>query len=488
MKNKINIFLILLLTLGYSCNDSLEEVNIDPNTFPSAGDAQVLSAAIGYMGYIVETDLNYSESFVWSQYYTWGIGVSIGNSERYQSTPSDGNGYWQRAYANSLTDLNYITKNSNSAAYRGIANVLKAYLFQGLVDHFGDIPFTEAISGAIEDGSILAPNYDSAETVIYPGLVTMLDEALSDLQVADGSIVGTDDFIYEGDIAKWTKFANSLKLRILMRTSEVAGQGAAIQTLIQNGSFIETVADMPFIPFSGISGDQNPMFARAEFGVGMFYFASNATLNLLDGLDDPRAEVFYTKATTGTFAGSLHGIDQGTIDSEPFTAPASNYSKASTYAYGATKPVILMSPWEVWFLRAEADARYNTSDDVTTAFNTAITLNFDYMALSDAATYIGTLNFAGATTLDAKLDMIGIQKWISLNGTQEDEGWIETRRFDRPASRIFTGTGGIFQSPPDSVLASGTFPSTWLYPESERSLNPNVLPQRTNTDRIFWDN
>ena len=487
MKNKINIFLILLLTLGTSCNDSLEEVNIDPNTFPSAGDAQVLSAAIGYLGYIVETDLNYGESFIWSQYNTWGIGVSIGNGERYVSAGGDFNGYWQRAYANSLTDLNYITKNSNSAAYRGIANVLKAYLFQGLVDHFGDIPFTEAISGAIEDGSILTPNSDSAETVIYPGLITILDNALSDLALAESDLVGEDDFIFEGNITQWTKFANSLKLRILMRTSEVSPQASAVQTLISNGTFIESVADMPFIPYSGASGDQNPMFARAEFGVGNFYFASNASLNLLESLNDPRDEVFYTKATTGTFAGSLHGIDQGTIDDEPFTAPDSDYSlAASEYAYGETKPVILMSPWEVWFLRAEADARYNTSDNAETAFSTAIDLNFSYMEVADAASYISTLDFAGATTLDAQLDLIGIQKWISLNGTQEDEGWIESRRFDRPASRIFTD--GIFQTPPLSVLPSGTFPSSWLYPESERSLNPNALPQRDITDAIFWDN
>lgn len=46
MKNKLNIFLVLLLTLSYSCNDSLEEVNVDPNTFPSAGDEQILSSAI----------------------------------------------------------------------------------------------------------------------------------------------------------------------------------------------------------------------------------------------------------------------------------------------------------------------------------------------------------------------------------------------------------------------------------------------------------
>jgi len=486
MKNKINIFLILLLTLNFSCSDSLEEVNVDPNTFPSAGDPQVLSAAIGFMGYIVESDLNFSESFLWSQYYTWGIGVSIGNEERYVSAGGDFNGYWQRAYANALVDLNSITKNSSSAAYKGIANVLKAHLFQGLVDHFGDIPYTEALSGAIEDGSILTPNADSAETVIYPGLVTLLDEALVDLNRAESGLVGTDDFIYKGDISKWIKFANSLKLRILMRTSESSPQGAAIQALVSNGTFIETVDDMPFIPFSGKTGDQNPMFARAENGVGMFYFASNASLNLLDSLDDPRDEVFYTKATTGTSAGSLRGIDQGTIDNEPFTAPDSNYSLASEYAYSATKPAILMSPWEVWFLRAEADARYGTNDDAETAFTTAIQLNFGYMELDGADDYIDTLDYDMATNLDDQIDLIAIQKWISLNGTQEDEGWIETRRFDRPASRLFTN--GIFQSPPDSVLPAGTYPSTWLYPETERSLNPNALPQRQITDAIFWDN
>ena len=88
--------------------------------------------------------------------------------------------------------------------------------------------------------------------------------------------------------------------------------------------------------------------------------------------------------------------------------------------------------------------------------------------------------------MDEKLNIIGIQKWISLNGTQEDEGWIETRRFDRPGNRIFTE--GIFQTPPLSILPAGTFPASWLYPASERSLNPNTPAQRSITDRLFWDN
>lgn len=343
MKNTIKITLICLLTSFYfSCEDSLDELNVDPNNFPSAGDAQVLSSSLGFLGYVVESDLNYSDSFLWSQYYTWGLGVAIGNPERYVQAATDHNGYWQRTYANSLADLDFIDKNSSSPAYRGISKVLKAYIYQGLVDHFGDIPFTEALSGAIEDGSILSPNYDSAETTVYPALIEMLDDALGEFELSEGD-VGEDDFVYQGDISSWVKFANSLKLRLLMRTSEVNAQASAVQTLINTGTFIETIDDMPAIPYSGASGDQNPMFARAEFGVGMFYFASNATLNLMQDLNDPRDEVLYTLATTGTSSGNLNGIDQGTVDDEPFTAPDTDYSLASSYAYGATNSVILMS-------------------------------------------------------------------------------------------------------------------------------------------------
>lgn len=482
MKNKFKIILILLITLSTSC--SLDDVNVDPNTFPTAGDAQVLSSSIGFLGYVVETDLNFGDSYMWSQYYTWGIGVAIGNPERFVQAGTDNDGYWQRAYANCLADLDYIDDNSSSAAYRGISKVLKAYIFQGLVDHFGDIPFTEALNGAIENGSILNPHYDS-DNEIYPALATMLDDAIKELELSEGD-VAEDDFIYGGNIDKWIKFAYSLKLRILMRTSEVSPQSAAIKTLVAEGSFIETVDDMPFIPFTGASGDQNPMYARAEFGVGNFYFASNATLNVLQDLNDPRRFEFYTLATTGDSKGNLKGIDQGTIDNETFTNPASHYSMASDYAYGDKNSVILMSPWEVWFLRAEAAARYGTADDETTAFETAISTNFSYMGVDGSADYISTLGYSSSDPLDDKIDMIAVQKWISLNGTQEDEGWIEARRFDRPASRLFTN--GIWQTPPLSVLAAGVFPSAYLYPASERSFNPNAPLQRSLTDKIFWDN
>lgn len=484
MKNRLKaLVIVVMLFFSTSCDQALDEINVDPDTFPTAGDAQVLTSALGYLGYMVDVDLN-MYSFLWAQYYTWGIGVSIGNQERFVAQPDDFNNYWQRAYANCLIDLKALTK-SNSAAYRGVGKVLQAYIYQGLVDHFGNVPYSEAISGEIAEGSVLAPKYDDAAT-IYTSLVGLVDEALADLALAEAGDIGADDLMYNGTISSWTKFAYSLKLRILMRTSEVNPQSAAINDLISNGIFIESPGDLADIPFAGVSGSQNPMWARMTWGVGDFYFASNATLNLLEDLNDPRDTAFYSRATTGTFAGQLHGIDQGTIDNEIFTNPATHYSKSTPVAVAVANPVILMSPWEVWFLRAEAAARYGTDDDETVAFENAIKANFVFLGVKGVTDYIDDLNYSAAATLDERIDMIAIQKYISLNGTQEDEGWIETRRFDRENSRLFTD--GIFQDPPLSVLDDGVYPASWLYPASERSLNRNAPAQRVITERLFWDN
>lgn len=472
---------LLVLSLA-ACSEKLEDINIDPNNSATANEAVILPTVLTNVGYVVDADLN-ATSFLWAQYYTWGIGVSLGNAERFVAEPDDYDGYWQDAYADALIDLKFLAK-SSSPAYRGVGKALQAYMFQGLTDHFGDIPFSESLSGEISEGSILAPRYDNAAAV-YTSLGDLIDEAIADLSVATSNDIGSEDFVYGGDISKWLKFANSLKLRILMRTSEIKPNDAAIKALIANGTFIESASDIAAVPFQDKAGAYNPMYALFERGVGDFYFASNATLNKLNELLDPRGTAFYSVATSGPFNGQLRGIEQGAVDRDvPFTDPSANYSGSSSQAYGAGNEVILMSNWEVWFLRAEAAARYATADNDATAFANAISSNFDYLGVSGASAYAASLNYGG--NLDQKLNTIGVQKWISMNGTQEDEGWIETRRFDRPGNRIFTE--GIFQNPPNSVLPAGTFPASWLYPASERSLNSNAPAQRVITDRIYWDN
>ena len=480
IKFSIKAFLVILVIAISGCETPFDEVNVDPNNSPTAQNSQVLSSALGQLGYLVDANLNAS-SFLWGQYYTWGIGVSIGNQERYVSEPDDFDATWGRAYSEILIDLKFLRK-GNSRAYKGVGDLLTAYVYQGLVDHFGNIPFSEAISGELEDGGIQTPKYDDAATV-YGELIKLVDEGLAELSTAPDEI-GADDYVYNGDLGKWIKFGNSLKLRLLMRLSEVSPKGDAVKALIAGNNFIADASDIAAVPFTGISGGQNPMYASFEWGVGDFYFASNATVNVLNDLNDPRLSAFYSPATTGTFKDQIRGINQGTIDDEPFTAPASDYSGSSAAAYAPGNSVILISDWEVWFLRAEAAARYGTADNDETAFSNAVSSNFSHLGVAGASAYISSLNYGGS--LDNKLDKIAVQKWISMNGLQEDEGWIETRRFDRPSSRLFTN--GIFQYPPLSVLPNKAYPASWLYPSTERSLNPNAPAQRAITDKIFWDN
>lgn len=474
-------YFILILTFGMfmSCSDELSDLNVDPNKSPSANPEEVLSSAQGYLGYVIDGQYNV-RSALWAQYWTWGPGVAIGNIERYVSDGTDYDNGWARMYSGALTDLTFV-ENSNAKVHAGIAKILKAYSFQLLVDHFGSVPFSEALSGATTGN--FAPKYDDGQTV-YNALIPMIDEGL--VLLASDDEVGAEDFVYNGSVAQWTKFANSLKLKILMRQVNVKDVSADVKALIADGNFIESLSDMAEVPFAGISGSENPMYASFERSLGLFYVASSSAMTPLVESSDPRLASFYNKAAA---SGNYVSIAQGSIDNEPFTNSKANYSVAGSVAYAAANGVVLMTPWEIWFLRAEAAARFGTADDAGTAFENAVAANFDFLGLADGAAFAGALNFDGLGTLKDKLTAIGTQKWISMNGTQEDESWIESRRFNTQDNPMFHDPAtGIFKKPTLSVLGAGVHPSIWLFPQSEMSLNQSAPAQRSLTDKVFWDN
>lgn len=470
---KILIYIILVASFGFlsSCEDNLSDLNINPDRSPTANPQEVLTAALGYTSWIVDGQFNRS-SFMWAQYLTWGPGVAVGEIERNIVNGADFDNVWNRSYANALADLEFI-KNSEANAHAGVAQILQAYLFQALVDHFGDVPFTEALKGDIEGN--FAPAFDD-DKAIYEALIPMIDEGIDKL-TSTTSTVGDEDLVFRGNLDGWIKFANSLKLRILMRQSlvnpDVAG---AVQEIINNGNLIESSADIVSVPAADVAGDQNPMYAVMESGVGNFYIASSTSFDHLVSLNDPRLDAFYSPSPN---AGTHVAILQGSIDDEPFTNSVADYSQMGSVPYAADAEVILMSDWEVWFLRAEAAERFNTSDDAATAYANAITANFRYLEVEGAADYIASRDYANQPN---KINEIGEQKWISMNGLQESEGWIESRRFNHINESILVDSK-------ISVLPSGVFPSIWYYPADEIAKNPNAPSQRTDvTEKVFWDN
>lgn len=470
------MFVLVAAFFMNSCSESLSDLNVNPDKSPNANPEQVLTAAMGTLGWVVDAQYNH-DSFLWGQYWTWGPGVAIANQVRYVGQASDYDNEWIRSYSNVLTDLKFVS-NSDSRAHAGIAKILMAYTYQGLVDHWGDVPFSEALNGELSDGSNFAPAFDD-DAAIYPQLVTMIEEGLADIAASESGDVGLEDLMYSGNLDGWTRFGNSLKLRVLLRMSDVNDVSGQVSDLMANGSFIETESGIAAIPFAGSTGDENPMYARMEAGVQNFYIASNTSLNYLLDNNDPRVNAFYAPAVN---SGNLVGILQGSIDEEPFTNSVDDYSQMTGLCYGPANAVFLMSSWEVWFLRAEAALKYGTGDDAA-AFTNAVQASFDFLAVAPGD-YITNLDYASGSDQD-KLNNIAIQKWISMNGTQEDEGWIETRRFDTPSNPIFSQQ--IFATPFVSVLPENVHPSIWLYPANELSLNPSAPAQHSITDKVFWD-
>jgi hypothetical protein len=474
-----------MITLAFwlaSCNN-ISEFNVDPNNSASARPQEVLTSALGYIAFVMDAQYN-DNAFLWGQYWTWGTGVSLGDDARYIQLANAGNQAWARSYSDALADLKFL-KGVEHDGYNGVAKTLEVFVYQYLVDHFGDVPYSEAVKGAIEDGSILAPAYDD-DAAIYPQLVTALDDALVDLRAAQANTtisIGTEDLIYSGDLGNWIKFANSLKLRVLLRMSDVVDVADQVRATVDAGDFIETADEIAEVPFTGASGSENPMYAWEESGIGLFYKAATTVTNVMDATNDPRKTYFYDYAVN--FPGEIRAGDQNQIALD-FDAVDKDWSDPSAVTYSAGVPTIFMSNWETWFLRAEAAVKFGTSDDATAAFAAAITANFEYIGAPGADEFILGLNFADVSDQD-KINLIGVQKWISMTGLQEAEGWIEARRFDTPTNPVFSGANGVYQTPLSSSLPDRVFPSRWLYPESEQTLNPKAPNQEAVTGKVFWD-
>ncbi|HEY3404275.1 MAG TPA: SusD/RagB family nutrient-binding outer membrane lipoprotein [Ohtaekwangia sp.] len=486
------LLIIFSSTFAVSCGDQLAELNLDPNQSTSGGDGPEVFVA-AQAEYAVSLEAYYNETnALLAQYWAGGPGVALNDAERFFFTPADFNNEWSFANLQALSDLKYV-KDNGTPGLAAVSEVMTALIYQNLVDHYGDIPYSEAMRGAPEDGGILTPKYDDAKT-IYDDLIVRLNAAIAVLSNADGTLnaadlaVGDEDLIYGGDLDQWIKLANSLKLRLLMRQSITdASVGPAVIALISSGTFITSEDDMAVIPFQGAAGlNQNPQYLRRESGVGQFFVASESSTDQLSFLNDPRASVIYDEAEA---TGTIVGLAQGGVNEIQGVKPA-DFSFPSAVAYGESNDVILMSHWEVMFLRAEADMRFGTADDETTMYNAAVTAHFNYIGATGAVAYLtDKAAYDASASTQTKSNLIGVQKWISMNGLQESEGWIEARRFDVAGNNIFTNTAtGIFTTPVRSVFPVGQFPSIRLYPQTEISFNPNTPKGRTLFDKVFWDN
>ena len=506
MKIKSYATIALLVLLGTACNESYLDINTNPNSLPTASPNYVLTNALNTTANNL-VGPNEIASY-WSGQWTQSNGYILSTTIfAYNFTDGDFN-YWDGLYDN-LNDYEFVISNAdayNQKYLKGPAKIMKALVFQQLVDLYGNIPYTDALKGV---GS-LAPKFDD-QKAIYESLIKLLDEAIVDVKANPFSSAFTgSDIVFRGNTTKWARFANSLKLRILVRQSRAAGRDAYVKTEInkigtEGSGFItgEEVGSGGSSFYLATAGKLNPTYDRFGYTANGAKQAFNnyprLTRFLVNSLKDSKDTLrlkrlgYAIGGESGTPGVSTNKEIAANYVGAAFGA-GSGFLPASTTSLGPSllvkgefnRPYIFMTAAEVQFSLAEAKQRYGADVNLT---GTAKTYFEEGMAQSFRVLGAGMANAAAFKTSkinnydwDAstdKLAAIATQKWIALCNYNGLEAWAEYRKSNLPVT------------PQSLAVPDAKRPLRLFYPSTELGSNGENVKAQGAVDvfstRIFWD-
>lgn len=485
------IALALAATVAFgSCKKDFFDINHDPNNATDASPELVLPNALTVTA--APEVISYIPLQGWMGYWAPSGSYAINSSDvaSYKITTASGDfTIWQPFYDN-LEDYNYIEENAaaaNKPFYVGAAKVMKALIFQQLVDNFGNIPYTDALKGT----KAILPKYDKGSD-IYDSIVNQINLAIPMLQRADAVAAANSDVMFDGDAAKWVQFANTLKLRILLRESEVSGKESYIKTEIgkitaNGGGFL--TEDAGVNPgYANNVGQQNPVYGffvtitglPTSGGAADLWRSAQYSISFLQNNNDNRLGRIYAKAPDGTYKGN-------TLGSTSNLTGNSSSSMGPGILKSVSQPAILISAAESYFLQAEANLRgwLGTTADATDNFNAGVEADFDFLGADGAVAYHNqagnkNTNITACATFAEKLACIIRQKWVAMNGVTPFEAWSDYRRLHLPADIPLSL----------SPYSQGHIPTRLQYPTSEYQTNAaNANAEGTidtQTGKLFW--
>lgn len=485
MKHLIIPFIFALIFLS-SCEKSLEEVNVNPNV-PLEVTPDLL------LPNVIRQTVNETMG------ENWSIGnivvqhtakIQFVNEDRYGWGVRDG--MWNTFYS-SLRDVNnilIISREKEQKNYEAVGLILKSWMFAMLTDLYGNVPYSEAIMA--KEGNYF-PVYDSQEA-IYAGILADLKTANEIIGTSNEAVSG--DILYGGKIANWKKFANSLRLRYLMRISDRKDVSAEMKQIIENPStspVFGSNADNAQLSYIKVFPNQFPLHTTRVGSFDEFRLSKHLGDTLL-WLNDPRIKVF-SRPTASTekldeaqqlFAGVPNGLDD--VTALTYNGGAQFISRVGKVFYEDAITDIgisvakgnIMTYAELQFILAEAARKSLITGNAQTYYEEGIKAGFSMFAAELPAEYLSSPNVAYNN--DNALEQIGLQKWIAFffNGM---EAWIDWRR---------TGIPSITPGPAN--LNNNKVPVRYVYPLSEQSLNEdnrkNAVevqgPDDLNT-RVWWD-
>jgi len=528
MKNIIKLFLFCGIAGLFSCTGDFEDINtnpFDPEVAPSAPILtyvqRVMSGKYGGVWY------NFNESSSMAGHVTK---IAYIDEARYSYRTGTVDAMFNDPYVY-IRNLNRIlineegeNGNPNMAA---VAMILKCYIYHMVTDHLGAIPYSEAFQG--ESGKY-TPKYDSQES-IYRDMLEVLKTAsnmINENPPATLRITGAD-IIYGGNVTRWKKFANSLRLRLAVRMSYVdeAGAKTVISEILGNPTtypLLESNADNARFKWPGDANYKEPL-SDAQL-TRRDYVACSYIVDMLSELDDPRLPIYVQKTAadgiyTGFIAGAL-SVGNGSTTSNVGTFFSENVGGYTYYFRYAEVELLKAEIFERGLFTGDAEAAYNAGITASLEEYAALpaphpSINQDlvapYLALPKVAytnaelprlTFASNeyyaekisaadyalirlipdnilLNECANATVKAspKLQKIAYQKWLALF-QQGLEAWAEVRRTDIPV---------IPPAParPTAYADHNRCPTRYPYPFAEQPVNgDNLAAVSGGIVHLYW--
>jgi len=414
-----------------------------------------------------------------------------------------------------------LAEGRGSKTHVGIFTTFRVLLFSFMTDYYGDVYYSEALKG--REG-ILYPVYDK-QSDIYTGLLKELDDASAMITDGTETISPTYDLMFGGDKAQWLKFCNSLKLRLLMRSSVKLSDAAAKIAAVAAGPLLTEAGDKnASIDYVGTSQVNSWIGGPINWGNSGEFERRRPCKTLADkltSLNDPREKVWFAPVEQPwTNDPAKDGVSFTTTDANGFTYTSTweyvdltkpeiaaqvpnildvdkpyvgfiagmngdfkngngHYNTAAGGTYGNFKvskysqlfqqnahallKAQIMNKDEVSFDLAEAAVKGYITGSADTYYRNGIKYSMQRWGVSDAdiTTYLAQAAIALPGDNAGKLAKIAEQKWIALFSVAV-ESYLDLRRTQLP---------NIFKN---GNLSTYTFPLRFRYPGNESGQNKNA--------------
>lgn len=487
----ITPFLLILVGLLVSCTNNFEELNTDPNR-PKEITPGVMLSQLQYQ--IVNTTINASRNFTHELMQVDAPRSSAGGTGLHRYVVNPGAGVWSNfyTYLTDIEDIYAISDKLKENNYKAIALVYKSWAYSILTDLYGDVPYSQATK-ALEGN--LKPGFDKQRDIYL--------QILKDLETANGLFDDTRALTYGGDllynanalaggkspgIAKWKKFCNSLRLRLLLRISKREGEvnvreriAAILADPAKNPVFTSN-ADEAIFRYPGTFPFYNPFFNARQVDWRDGTYFTKFFMDRLNATNDPRRAVWSTQIMVNGES-VYRGIESGYPASLEYTVGSN-----SSYSDGLkTLPQLgVMMPYaEVEFIKAELALKgYATGALPEKHYENGITASLTQWGATLPAGFLKQpgVAYGASQSQEKQLEQIMLQKYYAYFFV-DYQSWFEKRRTGYPV--LPRGAG---------IPAENAFPVRVPYPTYLQSLNPEALAGGVasmggdNSDiKVWWD-